>query len=515
MNPRERVLVVFLVLVILGAGGWLFGYRFFWVPYTEKQATLKRMRDDYMEKQTRKAEIERDRKRLEVWQQMSLPGDTDVARREYGRYLTELLSRNGVAAGKFDIKAPPVDAKSSPTIPGTKEPIYTKLVFNIQCYAPMKTLTKALEEFYRTGLMHQVKSLTIQRQLTATGQGRNDELDVRMVVEALIVSGADKRTWLLPAIDRRLLALDLINGLRRAPSGLALAAWAAGPTGPLEIDRGPLRARQEGHVRPLTSTKPDSTPIEVVSTDASRDYAVLGQKNIFLGRPPREVREEAPIGPPELMVPRHVRINDITTNDRGRTETFLFDLFTDRRYRLRATPGFNTFPLARDANGKTVVVGAVAKIDERDLIFRVQINAEESAARSSGGPGFFPLDAKERSALVAEKVIAAGEEDRVFWVEESYWESVVKQRIFRVRESDPDSFRIMLERDSDRPPEDPEASNPVELTRGKVVRRKEGEVLIKLEDRFYGMHIGQPLEDALKTALPESQVKELKLADGR
>ncbi len=504
MNPRERILAVFLVAVILFVGGGVLGYRFYWVPWNERSAALARLQKEAGDKKLRLDEIDRDRAKLVLWRQLSLPADVNVARREYGMYLTDLLGRSGVTA---TITAPQVDLKSSPTLPGKKEPIYTKITFNVQVYATMGALVKALEEFYRTGVMHQIRSMTLQRQLTAVGQSQVNELDVHLVIEALIVTGADNRTWLLPNIDRRLLALDLASGLCQMPTGLGLALWAAGPTGLPEIDHGPLRARQDGgfHANGEART---STSIEV-TTDTARDYSVLAVKNIFLGRPPSDQTEGAPM----MMAPRYVYLNGITTS-RSRLEATLYDRANNRPFKLRPSYGSNTFPLIRDANARSVVLGEVVHLDERDLVFRVRINAEE-AGSASEGPGLFALDPKEKAALLADKVIEPGEEDLVFRVDRAYWETLVRLKVFRVRDSDPTSFRIQLERASEQPAEDDEMGDPpVEVTRGKVLRRAGGELLIKVEDRHYGMHYGQNVEDALKKALPESKVKELRVAAG-
>src|SRR5439155_7855353 len=110
-----------------------------------------------------------------------------------------------------------------------KEPIYQKLTFTVTADATMRSLVGVLEEFYKTGLLHEVKSLSVQRQLTNTDPTKANELTVHMMIEALIVTGADKRSYVLPNIDRRLLAADLAATLQHGPTGLGLVLWAAGP----------------------------------------------------------------------------------------------------------------------------------------------------------------------------------------------------------------------------------------------------------------------------------------------
>lgn len=486
MNPRERFLAVVLVAVTLLLGGGYLAYRLVWAPWTDRTRTLARLKTEEIDKLREIGKINNDdRPRLAKWRQLSLPADVEGAKRQYERYLNDLLSRSGFGPAKYTITARPPDTKTVPSLGAgkQKEPIYTRLVFTVQGYATKNTLVRTLEDFHRTGLMHQIKNLSIQRQLTTTGREQANELTINLTVEALVVAGADARPWLLPNIDRRYVAADLAMALRRGPSGLGLAFYALGPTG--------------------------SHGAEVLAEE-ERDYAVLATKNIFLGRPPPPQDTSSP----EWMAPRYVYLIDITTNDRGRTETILYDRSTNRSHKLRATTGWGTFPLVKDANRRAVFSGAVANLDNRDLVYRFQVNAEEGG-RSPGDPGFFTLDPKERAKLVADKVIKPGEEDRVFRVDRAYWETLERHNVVTSSGRDRATFRVLLDREGDKPDDDSDRVPPLELTRGKVLSREDDELLVQFEDRYYGLHIGQNVEESLKKALPESRVKEIKVASGR
>ena len=84
-----------------------------------------------------------------------------------------------------------------------------------------------------------------------------------------------------------------------------------------------------------------------------------------------------------------------------------------------------------------------------------------------------------------------------------------------IRERDSTSFRIQLERDSDKPVErafdDEFAGSSIEVLQGKIVRSDVAELLIKVESRYFTIHLGQSLEDSLKKPLPREQVKGLKV----
>jgi hypothetical protein len=498
MNARERVLAILLGCVIILGGAGFFGYQFVYVPWAKRTKDLANLKADYAKKQQRVAEIEGHRAELARWRMLSLPAEPDVARREYEKYLNEMLSRHRVAPG-YTIAAKPLDKQAAAGAAKDKEPIYQKLTFTVSAEATMPNLVAVLEEFYKTGLLHEIKSLSIQRQLTNTDPTKANDLTVHMTIEALIVIGADKRSYVLPNIDRRLLAVDLAAALQHGPTGLGLVLWAAGPSGPA----GPgllAGGRRAG-------AAPSDAAMENVFLDPPRRYASIARKNVFLGRPPADSDD---LGPPEWMAPRFVHLTGITTNDIGRTTGSLFDVSTNRWSRLRATSGFDQFIFVKDGNKKGVLRGVVVKMEDRDVIYRAEIAAEDPPDNRSGErEGFFRLDKKQRDKLVADKIVTAEEAACVYRVERSYWDSLLKSLV--IRERDSTSFRIQLEKDSDKPVEDVEQGNSVEVLRGKVIQTDAGELLVHVESRYYMIHLGQSLADSLKKPLPREQVKGLKL----
>ncbi|HEX5269477.1 MAG TPA: hypothetical protein VFW33_03270, partial [Gemmataceae bacterium] len=218
-------MAVFLIVLIVFAGGGFFGYQFVYVPWNARKKQLAELQSMEQSKLLRRAELEKQRSRLARFTSLSLPGDQETARLEYERYLTQLFNRYTITNGR-SITPQPVDTKSSPTIGPNKEPIYTKLSFRVKTYATMANLMAFMDDFYRTGLMHEIRNVSIQRQGTTKPDARPDELDVTMTIEALIVAGADKRPYLLPNFDRKLLTLDVAaTPFARSPT--LLWAWAS------------------------------------------------------------------------------------------------------------------------------------------------------------------------------------------------------------------------------------------------------------------------------------------------
>jgi hypothetical protein len=335
MNPRERLLAICLVAVILLFGGGGLYYYLVLGPLQKRTANIRLLEKDIETKEKRIAEIKADLPRLERWRQLSLPADVDVARREYEKYLTSLLQKSGFAQATLIVTPKPPDVKTVPQLPG-KGPIYTRLTYTVAGSANLADLVKALNQFHHTSLLHQIRNLAIRRPLTANTQQRQGDLDINFTVEALIVTGAGRRSELLPGVNTRLLVLDVVTALRRGPTGVALAPWTVLPTGPL----GPGTL-----------------------ADPPRNYAAIAGKDIFMGPPPPRLVERTTA----VNVSPFVYLTDITRSDRD-PEAFLYDRYNNRKTRLRASAGFNSFTV-RDDQGETLVQGKVVRIDEREVIF--------------------------------------------------------------------------------------------------------------------------------------------------
>ena len=320
MNPREQALAILLICVIILGGGGFFGYQFVYVPYSTRTSKIAEKKRDIAKQLARLDEIDKGRPNLARWTALSLPADPDVARRKYEKYLNLLFSRHNIT-NQRNIQPMKVDLKSSPTTIN-KEPIYIRLPFTVQAYATEANLVAMLAEFYNTGLMHEIKHLIITRQATLAPGTRADELEVRMTVEALIVTGADRRPYLLPNIDRRLLAVDMAAGLQHGPIGMGLLTWAIGPS--RRLGTGLL-------------------------AEPPRNYEAVATKNIFHGRAPKaEARPDAE-GTPEWMAARYVHLNEITTDARVGSRASSTTFPGTRRFASRKRSASTSFRSSRTA----------------------------------------------------------------------------------------------------------------------------------------------------------------------
>ncbi|MFL5243508.1 MAG: hypothetical protein ACJ8FY_15495 [Gemmataceae bacterium] len=480
MTSRERTMAIALgTLVVVGGGAFAFD-KFFLSPLRELHSKRDQLEDKAYDKSTKRQQILADMPRLDRWKQLSLPSDVELARREYQSYLEKLTRDSGIPGRNVTVTARAAErATDLRNAPGqtAKTPVYTKLAFNVNVRSNFANLVKLLEGFYKTSLLHQIKTLSIQRAAN-TGNEKTTDLETTMTVEALVVTGAGNRLYLLPNMDRRLLILEAVAGMKHVPQGLALAGWAITPTGPL----GPG-----------------------LLAHAERDYKALASRDIFHG--PEAVVEQ--LGKPEWIAPRSTKLTDITRSDRH-TEGSLFDFGSKRKYRLRASAGFDSFPFVKDGQGKTVVRGSVVRIDldNRDIIVRVAVSSYEPSPGDQS-ESIFRLSEKDRENLIRTGALKSQEADPGFRLSEKYWQTLLKSQVIKPDEEG-DGFAIETAAQWGGPVVD--ENDRVEVLRGKVLRKQDDRVYITLKEKYCALHVGQTVEDSLNKPLPQSQVKEIKSA---
>jgi hypothetical protein len=331
VSNRERLIAAAVVGLLMVVGIAFGFYQLFLVPIQDREALIESTRKDIQTAQAQRRQALADRPRLNRWRLLSLPGDVDMAAREYEKYLNELLRDQN-----FDASVTPKspDTRTSPTLAG-KKPAYTRLSYTVLGHATLEGLIGFLDKFYHTGLLHQIKNISVQRPLTAASPERPKDLDINMTIEALVLNDASSRDVLLPNIPSRSIVLDLLTAWCGKPAGLALAAWEAGPSGTLG---------------PGTLARP------------VRNYSDIATKNVFFGPPPPKTRPAD-----EIQVARFVVLTDITQSG-SRHQAFLYDRVNNKKTRLRTSPGFDSFRVTDD-DGNTLVRGKVVRVDARGLIF--------------------------------------------------------------------------------------------------------------------------------------------------
>ena len=342
MTVRERFLAIVVLGFIVLAGAGLMISQFIWSPIRNRNHRISEIKSEIEERRDKIAQIQALKPKFEGWRQISLPADLGFARLEYEKHLRELLLQSGFEGNTTTvIPSRGADPKSNPTLPGKKEPIYTRMNFTVAADGELADLVDFLERFYRTPLLHEIKKLDVRRPLTAlidTGPQRQNAnmLHIEMTVEALVLAGADKRKQLLPAVDWNLAGVDVLTSLCNSPTGLIMLPSGIGPTGPL----GP----------PILAAP-------------ARQYGSIAAKDVFYG--PQKVAEQAV---DNVETTENVYLTDITHSG-TKVEAFLYVQYDNTKTRLRPTTGFDSFRI-RNSKGVTLAQGKVVRIDDRDLIFR-------------------------------------------------------------------------------------------------------------------------------------------------
>jgi hypothetical protein len=351
MNSRERLMSFLLILFIgLAVAGFL-GYQFILGPIQEANTSIAELETKIEDMELREAKLQKDTKQYEIDRKMSLPADVDLARRQYGIQLESLLRKSRFVANTIKVTPRPVDAKTVPVL-GPKKPAYSKLLFDIQVSGELANLVEFLELFYKQPLLHQIKSMTVQRPTSNNERRRNStNMEMTIIVEALVLDKAEARATLAPV-----------------PSGFNMLGGGGG-------------AYSVGQVG-MTSGQGAPYQLDPVLATPTRTYAAITGKNIFFGPPPKEpVVEKEFVADPDFSP--FIKLVAIT-NDTGKMTAEFFDLYNNQDYKI-----------IQDADGAIKV----------ESFYRVQGNKKLILPR----PKHFEFGSTEGGNLRQYKVVKVGD----------------------------------------------------------------------------------------------------------
>jgi hypothetical protein len=333
MTARERALATGVLSVVVLLGGGMLFHVFLYTPLSELQIRLATAKQDLMTKEEELAKEKRDRERilklnprLAEWKRISLPAarkrtpeelrkgitleeskkrHLNQVQVDYSQYLDNLLRRSGFNGASIGITPRVVENRAPGQNKATRDPLFTRLAFTVQGRARLEAVTQALEDFYKTNLLHEVRTLSVQNRPGPAGaRGRPGELDVNMTVEALMATGAEAREGLTPGPDVKARAL----------------------------------------------------------AEPYRTYADLGGKNIFLGTAALSRLTED-----RIAVLGEVRLTTLAHNGR-RWEAYLYDQGKggdEKRLNALTVTDFTI----NDKYGSAVLKGKVVHIDARQMVF--------------------------------------------------------------------------------------------------------------------------------------------------
>ncbi len=186
-DSRKRLLTIVLGLVILYFGGDFVLRTYVDEPLKVKQARKEQLQKKIKGKKKELAACKEAIRKLSVWEESSLPSDTEIARSLYRAWLLELVERSEFQTAHVDSGAA-----------NSRKGFYDALGFSVRGKGTLHQIVRFLFDFYRAGHLHKIQSLSL------TPLGKGGGLDVIMTIEALVLPGADRKDQLSTLTSHRL-----------------------------------------------------------------------------------------------------------------------------------------------------------------------------------------------------------------------------------------------------------------------------------------------------------------------
>jgi hypothetical protein len=461
MTQRERKL-------LFGAGGatllvvGLLGFNsLFLTPLAKRNQEIVDLNQELDGKKLALQQGIADRRELNRLRGLSLPADPnplhrdyDLAWGEYDRFLRDLTRASGLKSVRITFSPPtggPVNARN-------KKPLYQALTYSVEATGELTSVVAMLERFNQAPLLHQIKSLTIRPVKADTGSRarRVDssarDTDVRMTVEALLVDGAQKRSYLIPG-EHRLLAINGLGlaALQHGPSGLPVVPWALWP-------------------RPL------------IEATVPGDYPYIASNNIFY--PPPAAKDPAKKRqPPKVEAARFLVLTDIIRRSDGKVRASLYDqLKGGRPITLDpADENASSLPVCKDTEDERLVRGEVIHIGSTEVVFRLKLVCRKEKEEDNG-----------------EKIICLDESKRLYRMKKDYWEALEEEETLTSTSGSAEGSNFLLRE---------------KIIGGTVVQEDAQfvvfEIYPKYFERLFAIHVAESLASALAEPLTSKEIKTL------
>lgn len=187
MKPREKVLAGVVGLALAGVGGNMLFEKLLQTPLQARQDKIERLERDIAKKEQVLQRALAASKKLQAWEEQSLPSDAARARSAYQNWLLELVAGAGFAR-------PHVDSGEIVNKPG----VYQKIPFTVRGRGTLEQLTAFLHAFYNADHLHQIQRLGM------TPVPNTGELELSLAIETLVLPGATRKEQLSKATAHRL-----------------------------------------------------------------------------------------------------------------------------------------------------------------------------------------------------------------------------------------------------------------------------------------------------------------------
>jgi hypothetical protein len=189
---RKKLFIAALgILAVLYAGDWALE-NLLEGPLKARGNTQRRLEENIEKQKNSLARARKAGKKLAVWEEQSLPSNTEVASSTYQVWLLQVIQHAGLSAQGVN-SSDPVPRKGA----------YSLLSFSARAHGTLEQLTHFLFEFYKAGHLHQIRSLSI------TPIQKTGELDLAISVEAIVLPSTERDKEFSTTVSDRLASLEL------------------------------------------------------------------------------------------------------------------------------------------------------------------------------------------------------------------------------------------------------------------------------------------------------------------
>ena len=147
--------------------------------YNDQQQQKAALETEEINLTSKLARLEKERKEVDRWKAISLPGNATASALLYKNFLQEMLLRH-----KFVIKTMSEPTRATQGNSRQAAPVVSHIAYDVVFEASLAQLTGFLKEFYSVNVPHVIKNIIIE----PMGKGAEAKLNVTLKVDALAMS---------------------------------------------------------------------------------------------------------------------------------------------------------------------------------------------------------------------------------------------------------------------------------------------------------------------------------------
>ena len=175
MNQREKLLLVGIGSIVALWFGWGL-FNSYQDGYDRRVRELAELDATLFDAGVDARRARQSLRRLESYQEQSLPADPDVARSVYSAWLIDTIQKSGLELGSVKFAAM-----------REYEEAATTLTFTATASGKPEAVVKLLDAYYRLGVLHQLTNLQLR-----PGNEEGDEWSLTFTSVAMVISGATR-----------------------------------------------------------------------------------------------------------------------------------------------------------------------------------------------------------------------------------------------------------------------------------------------------------------------------------